>query len=142
MSEKTDEQKLRERVAAAVRYDLYVIIKRGQYYRPNANGYTSSLVEAWKLPKSEAKKYEMYADRKNVPNCEKALTRPAPIPDYPNSLDTIAEAARGLTGGQTARFQYELDEIARRQKTVICLLTARDWCEAFLAVVEDGKDKL
>ncbi len=35
----------------------YVIRHSGAFYRPNAQGYTYSLAEAWRLPKEEAEKY-------------------------------------------------------------------------------------
>jgi hypothetical protein len=39
------------------RGEEYVIRHSGAFYRPNAQGYTYSLAEAWRLPKEEAEKY-------------------------------------------------------------------------------------
>jgi len=38
--------------------DLYLIVKHGLFYRPNANGYTKLESEAWKLPIDAARKHE------------------------------------------------------------------------------------
>lgn len=87
---------LRVRLAEAVAFDQWVIIKQGLYYRENACGYTGSIKEAWKLPLVEAKKYEMYADRTDVPGNEKVLIERAPMPEYCNSLDAIATARTAI----------------------------------------------
>lgn len=85
-------QKQQLAIAEACKHDLWVIVKRGLYYRANAHGYTNSIAEAWKLPKEEAKKHEMYADRSDVDQCEKVLIQRAPLPDYLNDLNAIHEA--------------------------------------------------
>lgn len=90
------EEELSLEVARLVGFDKYVIVKRGLYYRENAGGYTNSLAEAWKLPLAEAKKYEMYADRDDVPFCEKVRVIPAPTPDYPRDLNAMHEAEKTL----------------------------------------------
>ncbi len=93
------EGELNQRLAELVGHDEWMILKRGYYYRPNGNGYTSSLSEAWKLPKSKAKKHEMYVDRKDVDYCEKVFIEQAPIPNYCQSLDAVALVEAGLTDG-------------------------------------------
>lgn len=104
------DEELSLEVARLVGFDQYVIVKRGLYYRENAGGYTNSLAEAWKLPLAEAKKYEMYAGRADVPACEKVLIKPAPTPDYSCDLNAIAEAEKILDGnihdGNSLRYRY------------------------------------
>lgn len=107
MTTLTDDE-MRVRIAEACKLDLWVIVKQGLYYRPNAGGYTASITEAWKLPKAEAQKYEMYADRSDVPYCEKVLIEPAPHPDFLTSLDAMAQAEATLAGKEREQYAGNL----------------------------------
>lgn len=104
--------RLRVAIAEADNFDLWLIIKNGYYYRPNAAGYTQSIADAWKLPKEQAKKYEMYAYRQDVDFCQKVLLEPAPLPDYCNSRDAIVEAIlrRFKTRDEKRRFGEALGD--------------------------------
>lgn len=90
--------------------DLCHIEKRGMFYRPNAGGYTGSRVEAWKLPRAEAKKYEMYADRTDCPG-EQVLLVPADYPDYHGSLDAMRAAWQTLTEPQKMLFMRLVERL-------------------------------
>lgn len=133
---KTDAE-INAAVAEACRFDLWVIMKRGLYYRRNACGYTASIQEAWQLPREEAKKYEMYAGRDDVPSCEVVMIMPAPLPDYTGNTDVI----RKVVLEQSREFQTLFDARMRCQLLTICIqdLTARHWCECFLNVYNSDK---
>ena len=63
--------------------NLYVIVKRGLYYRLNAHGYTSIESEAWKLSLDEAKKHEY------LRGDEPVTLKPAEYKPYLSSRDAI-----------------------------------------------------
>lgn len=86
---------------------LYVIVKRGLYYRPEAKGYAGSISDAWKLPLAEAKKHEMYADRTDIPGCEKVLIEPVPPINYlcqSTGLSHIRRVKKKLTEEQRRKY--------------------------------------
>lgn len=83
-------------IAEACKFDRWVIMKRGLYYRPHSGGYTHCIDDAWQLPKEEAKRYEMYVERDDVPYNEKAFIKPVPIPNYTGDLNAMHEAKRAL----------------------------------------------
>lgn len=114
MSDLTEQEK-RVKIAEACGCDEWVIVKQGYYYRTDACGYTNSLKEAWKLPKVEAKKYEMYADRADVPGCEKVTIQKAQTPDYFHDLNACAEMRKALTE-KLQQYNYEacLEQIVSR----------------------------
>jgi len=76
---------------------LYVIMKRGLYYRPDAHGYTDRIEDAWKLPLEQAKKHEAYADRDDVPFDEKVFVKPYQPANYFADLNAMHEAEKVLT---------------------------------------------
>lgn len=136
----TDDE-IRVKCAEAMNFDLHVIMKRGDYYRPGACGYTRSIQEAWKLPKVEAKKYEMYADRSDVSFCEKVLIEPAPLPDYLGSVDaalTLCDRLREegwclqITYGVTDKWTVTFYKGAGRFYGAADPSLARAICLAFL----------
>jgi len=61
-------------------YDRWVIIKRGLYYRPNGNGYTSDINQAWIVPEEVANKHA-------YPHDEPVTVKRAPLPPYEASAD-------------------------------------------------------
>ncbi len=69
--------------------DRWVLMKRGLYWRPDAKGYTNDVNDAWILSEAEADKYV-------YPHDEPVTKHRAPIPDYLNSLDAMAEAEKVL----------------------------------------------
>lgn len=133
-------------MAAVLDSALYVITKRGAYYRHGGCGYTNSITDAWKLPLAEAKKYEMYADRNDVPYCEKVLIEPAPTPNYATDLNAMHEAEKTLSDEQHDAYRSKLWEITYVETDFAMLLdaharaycnaTARQRAIAFLAVTE------
>lgn len=108
------QMELNEKIAKLCKFDQFVIIKRGLYYRPKAGGYTSCLSEAWKLPKVEAKKYEMYADRADIPGNEKVLIESAPIPDYCNDLNAMHDVEGMMGLDRCDNFERHLRAIVGR----------------------------
>lgn len=110
---------------------LYLIVKRGLYYRPGGGGYTNSVAEAWKLPLHEAKEYEMYVGRDDIPECEKVTLELAPIPDFANSLDACRSFEETLTVDE--RKEY-VDLLWPGQTAVFLAITAsaKERCIAFL----------
>lgn len=125
----TDDE-IRIAVAESVAFDMWVIQKRGLYYRPNANGYTSSLAEAWKLPFAEVKKHEAYVDRNDVPHSEKVFIKPAPYPDYPNDLNAMHEVEKTLSGCVRVKYLNSLTALSNP-----AFATARQRCEAYLRTI-------
>lgn len=129
------EQEQRIAIAEACKRDEWVIVKRGLYYCPNAGGYTHSIARAWKLPKAEAKRYEMYADRSDVDQCEKVLIEPAPPPDYLHDLNACHEMEKTLVN--TFQYQLWLDRLTNRNEWHA---TAAQRCEAFLRTIGKWKE--
>lgn len=111
------DEALNVRLAELIGHDEWVIIKQGAYYRPNGCGYTESIKEAWRLPHSEAKKHEMYADNDQVPNCEKVLIARAPLPQFCTDLNAVAEVERTLTNPQYERFMQDLWVLVNPEQT-------------------------
>lgn len=136
---KEEEQK--RAIAEAVNFDLYVIVKTGYYYRPNASGYTSDIRDAWKLPYEEAKKYEMYAGRDDVSVNEKVLIEKAPLPDYLNDLNAMDEIEGTLPQTKHYYPYYEnLYSITGACMAFGLRATASQRAEAFLRAIGKWKE--
>lgn len=88
--------------------DRWVIMKRGLYYRPKANGYTDRIEEAWIVSEAEA-------DDHVHPGDEPVTKRRAPLPDI-DDLNVIHEAEKTLTDEQHRRFRTTLAEITSGRK--------------------------
>jgi hypothetical protein len=132
----------------AQRIAIAVIVKRGQFYRPDAHGYTNSIAEAWKLPLAEAKKYEMYADRDDIPGCEKVLIERAPLPDYLNDLNAMAKAEECIPDDKWELYVFNLRTVVYRDNQ---RPSGQKWCgsdpihakaghraEAFIQTMEEA----
>ena len=113
---------------------LWLIVKRGLFYRPNGHGYTDRQSEAWKLPFEEAKKHE-------YPRGEEPVTiRKAGDPNYHASLDACAQFEATLTSPReqadyAARLQRAISGPGMRAyvgEFAIATATAPQRCEAFL----------
>jgi hypothetical protein len=63
--------------------DLWVVMKRGLYYRPQAKGYTHNISEAWVCQYSTAKAEEY------LRGDEPVTIKPAPCKPYLTSYDAI-----------------------------------------------------
>jgi hypothetical protein len=89
--------------------DLHFIVKRGLFYRPNAAGYTSSMLEAWRLPLSEAKPHE------RMVNEDPITIMKCPPRDFCGSHDAMAIAKKWIDR-ESLRGNYvnELCKIVRR----------------------------
>lgn len=61
---------------------LFTLMKRGYYYRPNANGYTSHLADAWKVT-------EDVADQHVYPHDEPVTKHSVPRPPFAASADAV-----------------------------------------------------
>ena len=84
--------------------NLFVIMKRGLYYRPEAKGYTSDINKAWKCTESVAKQEE-------YPHGDEPVTKhPAPIPNF-DSLDVIHSLEETLNGDQIKFYVRTLKRI-------------------------------
>jgi hypothetical protein len=68
---------------------LFVLMKRGLYYRPNAKGYTRNAADAWILSEEEA-------NRHVYPYDEPVTKYTAPLPDYLNDLNACHEMEKAL----------------------------------------------
>ena len=117
ITELTPEQK-RIMCHKACGKELYMIVKQGMYYRPDAAGYTGEPSLAWRLPLKQAKRYEMYADRDDVPNSEKVTLEEVSALPYDTSLDAMAEAEATLTDGEHFIFRHQLAEQCTSTETV------------------------
>ena len=90
--------------------DLYFIVKRGMFYRPDAHGYTWSKREAWRLPLAEAKKHE-YPKGTDPVTLQKCPPR-----DFCGSHDAMAVAKKWIK-----------DEFRRRDYVeTLCSIVSRD----------------
>jgi hypothetical protein len=70
-------------------HNQFVLVKRGLYYRPEGQGYTSNINEAWRLPEEQATRHEYPHDRP-------VTKKPAPLPDYFGDLNAMHEAEKVL----------------------------------------------
>jgi hypothetical protein len=71
------------------KYPLFVIMKHGLYYRPNAHGYTNDAADAWLVTKQVASEHEYLHD-------EPVTIHPAPLPRYPEDLNAIEPVFKEL----------------------------------------------
>lgn len=108
---------------------LYLIVKQGFYYRPNAKGYTSCLSEAWKLPREEAAKYQMYEAHPDVPYSEKVLIEPVPIPAYTEDLNAIRKVIQEQPIAIQKSMRFWIWEMTSQMEI---LPPASVYCEALL----------
>jgi hypothetical protein len=79
----------------------YFIMKRGYYYRPNGSGYTANPAEAWMVSEETARKHV-------YPHDEPVTMHPAPLPDYLNDRNAMAQAKKFLNRDQRESFIDEL----------------------------------
>lgn len=107
--------------------NLFVLKKRGLYYRPGGAGYTGNINEAWVLSKDEAETHV-------YPHDEPVTMHPAPTPNYPTSLDAMATAEAMLT--HTPKREYAKYLIANHGEFGAIFATALQRARAFLAVKE------
>lgn len=120
--------------------NLFVLKKRGLYYRPNGAGYTGNISEAWILTNPEAEKHV-------YPHDEPVTMHPAPTPNYPASIDAMATAEATLTDEEWDQYVHQLfwllkpsmtgDNIAHfgwRSTQLLLQSTALQRARAFLAV--------
>lgn len=88
--------------------NLWHILKRGYYFRPDAHGYTSNKDEAWKVSEEEAKKWE--SKPKGYPDDWVTIVKAEP-PDYFNDLNTCHEMEKLLTDDQWRPFLNRLENV-------------------------------
>ncbi len=62
------------------------------FYRPNGNGYTGNINEAWKVTEDIARQH--VCGSKTTP--DRVIMEPAPIPDYLSDLNAMYEAEETL----------------------------------------------
>lgn len=91
----------------------YGLRKRGLWYRPDAKGYTGMSAQAGRYTLEEAKKHEC------VHGQDDDVTIAAlPLPDYPNDLNAMHEAAMTLKLHSRTEYCVELRKIIMRDATV------------------------
>lgn len=117
--------------------DRWLIVKRGYFYRPEAKGYTSSELEAWKLPLAEAKKHEYLIGEEPV-----TLSR-ASIPAYSTDLNAMHEAEKAAFTHDdgdlwSSYLDVELPPLALPGPTECAPALAR--AEAFLRTIGKWRD--
>lgn len=61
------------------------------------------------------------------------------VPDFTSDLTAIHAEVQRMTGSQMTAFNYKLNELARNGPKWICQLTAADWTECFVNVMEGEK---
>lgn len=99
----TNEEKKTLIAAACGQADLWVIMKRGMYYRPKACGYTYNIQEAWIVT-------EAVADEHAYPRGDEPVTKKrAPLPDYFNDLNACHEMEKTLV--DWVAYRINLSEI-------------------------------
>lgn len=130
---------IKSAIAKACGPQLYLIVKRGLYYRPNGCGYTGRESEAWQLPLDEAKKHEMYADMPGANADELVTVRPAkPLPFW-TDLNATAQMEATLTEKTELRYLMALVKEMKEsgtlgwRKELTYKATAPQRCRAFLA---------
>lgn len=125
----------------------WTLMKRGYYYRPNAQGYTSNLAEAGRYTEAEAKQH-VYPHV--YPHDEQVTMHPLPLPDYLGDLNAIRAAVADHCSrfvGLDPAFVQELAKVRGGwvNNTMLDLMlhaTAAEWAEAFLRVTGRWDDFL
>lgn len=101
--------------------DLWVVMKRGLYYRPQAKGYTHNISEAWVCPHSTAKAEEY------LRGDEPVTIKPAPYKPYLTSYDAIIPVIQKLKLSSVGWFDLQRS-------------TPSQLCEALLRTTGKWKD--
>lgn len=120
---------------------LFVLKKRGLYYRPNAAGYTDRVSEAWIISEEEA-------DRHTYPHDDPVTKHRAPVPNYANDLNAMFSAEEWLASHGEGELGYQYDqkwlpqvvgahekELGLLNTWVMTHATARKRAEAFLLTI-------
>ena len=100
----TNEEKSRRIAKFCGKDNLFVLKKRGLYYRPDGCGYTDNISEAWQLKEEDA-------DKHTYPYDEPVTKHPAPIPDYFSDFGAILDAKNLLEPFQRMKFSNFLLDI-------------------------------
>ncbi len=119
----------------------WVIMKHGLYYRPGAHGYTNNIQEAWVVSEAEA-------DRHVYPHDDPVTKHPAPLPDWPNDLNSCHEMEKHITIEQSGEYDAILDDLLNVDVehgdgviiTPIWHAPAPQRCTAFLKTVGRWKE--
>ena len=139
------DQEINIAIAEACGWKLFVIRKPlyapFDLYRPNAQGYTGNIAEAWKVAEDVAKKYVTGPAYNNEP--DKVVMEPAPVPDYCHDLNVMHKAEEFITDWVAYRIElskvvgvgYAPDlDICGDIKAFVSA-TARQRAEAFLRTI-------
>ena len=145
------DQEINIAIAEACGWRLFVIRKPlyapFDLYRPNAQGYTGNIAEAWKVAEDVAKKYVTGPAYNNEP--DKVVMEPAPVPDYCHDLNAMHEAWNyARTHDKSPDHEFEsgfdlaLTEVVLKTginptfvKSYTINATARQRAEAFLRTI-------
>jgi len=118
--------------------DRYMLQKRGLYYRPNGNGYTSNPAEAWVMSYEEAREHE-YDPRGGM---EPVLMVGAPIPNYCSSVEEVFKVIARLDHNNLFAYAGEIGKLAddgvcwTTRTLAVSEASARKRCEALARVIE------
>lgn len=125
--------------------NLWLVKKRGLYYRPHSAGYTGNIAEAGRYSTEEARRHEY---KRPWASPEWVTIEPAPPLDYFGSLDAMHKAIQGLTYEQAERFDIELLEICRHEnkgqdnplplRFAVSNATPPQRAQALIAMFENG----
>lgn len=113
--------------------NLFVIKKRGLYYRPHAKGYTSNIAEAWKVT-------EETADKHTYPHDEPVTKHRIPPTDFCNDLNAIHKAEKLLKGEQQKRLYVARLVSLMKPGEFTVMAPARQRAEALLKTIGKWKD--
>ncbi len=113
---------------------LFVLKKRGLYYRLDAHGYTSDLRDAWKVTEAVAKQHV-------YPYDEPVTMHPTPWPDWAGDLNALEEAVNTLALDQQDRMWDWLVELTGSINRA-CFATKAQRLEALLRTLSLWDDSL
>ncbi len=105
-------------------------------YRPNANGYTNNVAEAWQVTEEVARKH--VSGRKTDP--DRVIMEPAPLPDYLSDLNAMHEAEKTLHGNNWRPYHDKLAIITMSGPWPAIDATAAQRAEAFLRTIGKWED--
>ncbi len=114
----------------------FCLMKRGYYYRPNAQGYTDQLSEAWRVSEAVAKEHARPG--------EDAVTMHAlPLPDWAGDLNAVQAVWLSLTWETQCAAALKLHVVCgSNQFNHVVAATAAQRLEALVRVLNLWDDTL
>lgn len=126
------------------RAGMFVLMRRGLYYRPNAGGYTSNPNEAW-VGSEDVAANRVYS------HDEPVTKHPAPLPDYLDDLNAVHEVENKMINKidfwvhlvctvNGLEIQMIVRDFTVPEMYKASYATARQRCEAILRTLGKWKD--